>query len=57
MLSAEEIKEKLGDRNLSEVARRTDVSYSALHYMVNGGGGTRPSQEMLQKLSEYLGEE
>lgn len=55
MLTVEEIREKLGDRNLAEVARRTKLSYRAINHLVTDGG-ERPSQEMLKTLTEYLGE-
>jgi DNA-binding phage protein len=56
MLSVKEIKEKLEDRNLSAVARNTGLPYTAIYHLMNDGG-IRPSTDVVEKLSEYLGEE
>ena len=56
MLSVEEIRGKLKDHNLAKVADSAGVSYRVLYYLMTDGG-TNPSQEVLQKLSDYLGEE
>lgn len=56
MLSVEEIRERLQDRTLTKVAENIGISYKTVYHLMNDGG-VRPSQEVLQKLSDYLGEE
>ena len=53
MLSVEEIKEELGDRNLREVAKRTKLGYSQVWGLVKGGV-THPTHEVVEVLSNYL---
>lgn len=53
MLSVEQIREGLKDHNLAKVAESIEVSYRTVYHLMNDGG-VRPSQEVLQKLTEYL---
>jgi len=52
MLDLEQIKEKLSDRNLAEVARRISVTRSYLSGIASGK--ITPSYKMLKKISDYL---
>lgn len=52
MLTIQEIRLKLSDRNLSEVARRLHISKAYLNEIANGK--THPSKNMMERLSEYL---
>lgn len=52
MLTIEEIREKMGDRNIAEVARRLDVTRAWLADIIKGRG--KPSYSMLEKISDYL---
>ena len=53
MLNREEIAQKLSDRNLSEVARRTDLSLPTVWRVVNEPTGN-VGYETIKKLSDYL---
>jgi transcriptional regulator with XRE-family HTH domain len=53
MITLEEIRQKLSDRNLSEVARRTGVSYRTLFSICNGTN-KNPSYESVRAIVEYL---
>ncbi len=53
MMTLEQIREALEDRNLAEVARRTGVSRDTLYRIAAGVGS--PSYETLKALSDYLG--
>lgn len=53
MLEIEEIKIKLSDRNLAEVARRIGVTRSYLSAICKG---KKPGYETIKKLSDYLDE-
>ena len=55
MLSTEEIKEKLQDRNLTKVARNTGLGYSQVWGLANGDV-THPTHEVVEALSNYLTE-
>lgn len=52
MLSIEQIKEKLTDRNLAEVSRRLGITRAYLGMIANGQ--RKPSYDILKKLSDYL---
>jgi transcriptional regulator with XRE-family HTH domain len=52
MLSLEQIKTALEDRNLITVSQRIYVSPATLRRIKNGE--TKPSYETLKKLSDYL---
>lgn len=54
MLTIDEIKTRMADRNLSEVARRIGVTRVWLSYIVNGH--RQPSADMLRRISDYLTE-
>lgn len=53
MLSLDEIVEKLKDRNLPVVAKRTGISYMTV-YNIAKQNNTNPSHSTLTKLSDYL---
>lgn len=53
MLSTEEIRERLEDRNLAAVARKMNCTRSYLHY-VRTGKQTPKDTELLVRLSNYL---
>lgn len=53
MLTLEEVKERLSDRNLKEVARRTGISYANL-YAISTGRRCNPTYKVMVKLSDYL---
>lgn len=53
MITLEEIQKKLSDRNLSEVHRRTGVSYRTLFSLANGTN-KNPSYESVRAIVEYL---
>ena len=53
MLSIEEIRERLEDRNLAAVARKMKCTRSYLHY-VRSGKQTPKDTDLLVRLSEYL---
>jgi transcriptional regulator with XRE-family HTH domain len=53
MLTLEQIKERLGDKNLSEVARRVGLTGAYLSAIVRGVK-VNPSYETVKKLSDYL---
>lgn len=53
ILTIEEIIEKLKDRNLSEVARRTNLSTPTVNRISNGKGGN-VGYETVKTLSDYL---
>lgn len=52
MLTVEEIKQKLEDRNVQVVARKTGIHFNTIHRLQHGS--TRPSYATLERLSEYL---
>lgn len=54
MMTLEQIKEKLKDRNLSAVADATGIHRNAIYRLVNGR--SRPSYETVRRLVEYLNE-
>lgn len=51
-MNLEEIRERLSDRNLSEVARRLHVSKAYISNIANGK--QVPSKNMQERLTEYL---
>ncbi len=53
MLSLEEIREKLKDRNLREISRRTGIGYGYLAAIANGTR-SNPSYQVLKPLCDYL---
>jgi len=53
MLSIEEIKTRLGDRNLAEVSRRVGLSYQTVFYFCQEESNN-PSHNTVKLLSEYL---
>jgi DNA invertase Pin-like site-specific DNA recombinase len=53
MLTIEEIVKKLADRNLSEVARRTELSLPTVWRIANNQAGNT-GYETVKKLSDYL---
>lgn len=53
MLTIEEIREKLSDRNLSEVGRRLGIKPTWMTDFVRNKR-PNPSYEMVKKLSDYL---
>lgn len=53
MLTIEEIREKLKDRNLMKVHKATGVGYSNLHGIANGQR-SNPTYKVLSALSNYL---
>lgn len=53
MLSIEQIREKLKDRNLAEVSRRLGITRVYLSAIKNGR--VTPSYKTVEKLSDYLG--
>ena len=52
MLSIEQIKEGMADRNITQVAARVGVTRVWLSAILSGRG--KPSYDMLEKLSNYL---
>lgn len=52
MLSIEQVRARLEDRNLAEVARRVEVTRVYLSAIKNGR--VTPSYKMVKKLSDYL---
>jgi len=53
MLTLEEIRDKLRDRNLSKVSRLSGVGYNNL-YAIAKGHRKNPTYKILEKLSIYL---
>lgn len=53
MLSIEEIKVRLSDKNLAEVARRLDMSRQQL-WRIATGDNDNPTMRTVQKISDYL---
>lgn len=53
MLTLEEIRERLADRNLKEVSRRTGIGYANLH-AIHTGLKNNPTYSVLKPLSDYL---
>lgn len=53
MLTLEQIRKHLEDRNLSEVSRRTGVGYANLHAIYTGVR-RNPTYQVLKALSDYL---
>lgn len=52
MMTTEQIKKQLKDKNLRRVAMSADVSYITLWRLCSGNGN--PSAAFVEKLSEYL---
>lgn len=55
LLTLDDIREKLQDRNLREVSKRSDVGYATL-YRIRNDAKYKCSLTTLEKLSDYLGE-
>ena len=53
MLILDKVKEMLADRNLSEVARRTGLSWPCVQGIADGTT-TNPRYKTWKKLSDYL---
>lgn len=53
MLTLEEVKKRLSDRNLKEVSRRTGISYANI-YAIATGRRENPTYKVIAKLSDYL---
>lgn len=53
MLSLEEIRDMLKDRNLKEVSRRTGIGYANLAAIASGKR-VNPSYSVLKPLCDYL---
>lgn len=53
MLTLDEVRKKLQDRNLAEVARRTAIGYVNLH-RIKTGKNENPSYQTMVILSNYL---
>lgn len=54
MFSPQEIREKLADRNLSEVARRTGLHYNVVYRFANVEDEKMPTYRTVKALSDYL---
>lgn len=54
MPELDEIRIELGDRNLSEVARRTGIHWNTL-YSIYNGRNQNPTPATIEKLARYLG--
>jgi transcriptional regulator with XRE-family HTH domain len=54
MSELDEIRIELGDRNLSEVARRTGIHWNTL-YSIYNGRNKNPTPATIEKLAHYLG--
>lgn len=55
MLTIEEIREALEDRNLSEVSRRMGGKYTGAYLrQIMSGKAKNPSYECIKAISEYL---
>lgn len=52
MLTPLEIKERLGDRNLMEVSRRSGVAYMKIYNLIKRGN--EPTYTTIKALSDYL---
>jgi len=52
MLSLEEIRERMGDRKIAEVARRLKVTRSWLSMVISGK--VKASDKLMKRLSDYL---
>jgi predicted transcriptional regulator len=52
MLTIDQIREALKDRNLMHVAEQTGVSYSALHRLATGAA--EPNYTTVKAIAEYL---
>lgn len=53
MLTLDQIRDALADRNLKEVARRTDLHYNVV-YRAATDRTQNPSYETVKRLSDYL---
>lgn len=53
MLTLEEIRARLEDRNLKEISRRTGIGYASLH-AIAAGVRSNPTYSTLKPLSDYL---
>lgn len=53
MLTLEEIRNRLEDRNLKEVSRRTGIGYANLH-AIKTGARKNPTYSVLKPLCDYL---
>ena len=52
-MTLEQIKAALSDRNLTEVARRTGLSYPTV-YGIAKGANNNPAYHSVKKLAQYL---
>jgi DNA-binding phage protein len=52
MMTLEQVREALADRNLAEVSRRTGISYFKIWRIMNTQG--EPSYQTVEALSAYL---
>lgn len=52
-MTLEQIKAALSDRNLTEVARRTGLSYPTV-YGIAKGTNSNPAYQSVEKLVQYL---
>lgn len=52
MLTLEQVREQLTDRNLKAVAEKAGVHYNAVYRFMNGQ--SNPSYETVRKLCDYL---
>lgn len=52
-MTLEQIKAALSDRNLTEVARRTGLSYPTV-YGIAKGTTSNPAYQSVEKLAQYL---
>ena len=52
MMTLEAVRAALADRNLSEIARRTGISYHKVWRIMKGEGS--PAYETVETLSKYL---
>lgn len=56
MLSLEQMRELLQDRNLMQVSRLSGVGYSTLH-KIRQGNGDKVRHSLVVKLADYLGKQ
>lgn len=56
MLTIEQVRVRLADRNLREVARRTGIGYANL-YAIATGRRDNPTYKVMVKICEYLAEQ
>lgn len=55
MMTLEQVKEKLQDRNIAEVARRCELPYRTV-FTISNGTNKNPSYNSVVKLVNYLSE-